>query len=758
MDIGFNLKIALHTLAANDKKPSVPPTAEIFPRNPKPLSEDFISLVKGKALPEQKKIGSVDFRVDLYSTILEPDLLGRLHRYLGVDKLPASLSEHLDIPKELGNYEIIREIGRGAFSLVCLARDKTSWLERKLALKIPIRQSLNEKWMQRVLHEAKMWKVISDESHPNILRFEDLKRVGSFTFFVMEYIDGGNLASVFDNIDDSQKYPVFLHILKQVCEGLAFAHLRGVIHGDIKPQNILVSGDLKQVKLADFGLSFLTQTDSQGNTEKPDIAGTLMFMAPECFDGEKTTQTDIYALGVTLFYLLTGENPFDDSSTDPGNLEQLRAKRLSFQPNLRAMHSDVPLWLEEVILRCMSPNPKDRFSDAGELLDYIIPFIDPSRGRRTVFTAWYNHDSQTIDYDIEIKGQRIREMLSIEVTNDTIKGLCTQWDQLGLLALKHAGSVAYKLQGVKSEIQDLLAVLSEDGAHFILGTRVRKTLEAQKSTSLWFFYDPRLAAIPWELMGISGSYLCRRFPVSRWPKLLKRHSEFQEFSDLDNIRILIVADPSGELEYAKKECKQLQKEFLNSPMANRLIVDVVDESVDSFTLRSKMRRCHILHYAGHGIFSDRNGDMSESGWRIKGNILKPETMDIIRASAFVDFWAEAAPVLVFSNACSSARGSTKALQKRFFNDATMGLAQAFLSAGIENYVGTLWDPPDSEATIEFASIFYREFFAGRTVGEAMLVARNHCAERFGEEDLTWARYVLFGDPLTHIPGKFLGNL
>ncbi len=81
----------------------------------------------------------------------------------------------------------------------------------------------------------------------------------------------------------------------------------------------------------------------------------------------------------------------------------------------------------------------------------------------------------------------------------------------------------------------------------------------------------------------------------------------------------------------------------------------------------------------------------------------------------------------------------------------MGLAQGFLGAGIGNYIGTVWNSPDNDATISFAKVFYQQFLSGYTVSQAILAARNFCATAYGEEDLTWARYVLFGDPFTHIP-------
>ena len=162
-----------------------------------------------------------------------------------------------------------------------------------------------------------------------------------------------------------------------------------------------------------------------------------------------------------------------------------------------------------------------------------------------------------------------------------------------------------------------------------------------------------------------------------------------------------------------------------------------------------MRGCHVLHFAGHAVLSERRGDLGQSGWLLEGSIEAPT--DFLRASSLEGFWSEAAPLVVFANACVSGRGSAESLRQRAYSDGALGLAQAFLSAGVENYLGTVWESPDNEATIEFASAFYREFFAGNTIGRAVRAAREFCGGESGDEDLTWARYVLFGDPSFYIP-------
>src|SRR5262249_6888636 len=108
------------------------------------------------------------------------------------------------------------------------------------------------------------------------------------------------------------------------------------------------------------------------------------------------------------------------------------------------------------------------------------------------------------------------------------------------------------------------------------------------------------------------------------------------------------------------------------------------------------------------------------------------------------------PFLFFANACGSAQANQEALEQRVYVDAATGLGQAFLSSGVGNYIGTLWSAPDQGGTLDFAVEFYRWFLSGCTVSRAIRAARDFCVHKHGEEDLTWARYVLFGDPLSRI--------
>jgi len=652
------------------------------------------------------------------------------------------------IPGKLGPFKLLREIGRGGSTVVCLAQNEYSAVGRQVALKLP----LFEQDKRRVAHEAKLWKRLSDKAHPNIVNLEDLNMVDGITFFVMEYLEGGSLDAALQQVSEARRVEVVLDALPGIVEGLAFAHSQGVVHGDIKPQNILLCCEDSQlpfeqfhVKIGDFGLS-LPAKDTNDANQRSEIAGTFSFMAPESFDGLRNYQTDIYAFGATLYYLITERYLHSPSES----LDELKGKRMDFTPDLSAIVG-LPPWLASTVQRCMDPVPDNRFKDATELRDYVVPLVEPRKARRIVLTAWCNPESESVDYDLEISGERSREMLNVEVTNQTVAGLASEFDRIGDLAIErlHARAGAQGVREIEGVIKQSLSKVSEDGSHFVLGSKVRKILTAEKASALWLLYDPRLAGVPWELLDVDGLPMCRRFSFSRWPKLRSLSCPTSYRLDGD-IHVLIVSNPSGDLPGATEECSRLIREFRDSPLAKRLKVEVADERDNAFSIRSKMRRCQILHYAGHAVFSDRAGDLTRSGWLLKGSPQYPSSGDLLRAGGLSDFWTESPPLLVFANACRSGQGSAKSFQQRVSADAAMGLAQAFLGAGVGNYLGTVWESPDDGSTGEFASAFYREFLSGRSVGDSVVLARNHCAMIFGEEDLAWARYALFGDPLSHI--------
>jgi serine/threonine protein kinase len=656
----------------------------------------------------------------------------------------------------LGAYKIERKLGEGAFTYVFLAHDKTSFLGKKIALKFPKYQSLAKEWTQKLMLEGEIWEKLSIGNHPNILSIEDLKRVSPFTFFVMEYLDGGNLSDMIESVPDAKKTKTIINLIRPICEGLAFAHSKGIIHGDIKPQNILVSKNLKSVKICDFGLSSALKDEEspiEGLFDK--ILGTKYFVAPELFDGTKTYQADIFALGKTLFFLLCNDGFLSDPQEySLVHNESGQRKYNSSFIDYTALRLDTPSWLIEVIRRCTADKPEERFSSAIELLENIVSIIEPVKGRNTVISVWCNPEREQIEYDIENNGNRVLEVLSKEISYQTIKSIFENWQKLGALALLRCETIQDELatRDIDEKINELFEVVSEAGSHFVFGSKVKKIIAEQSRSYLWLLHDPRLEVIPWELLDIEGLPLCRRFPMSRWSKLMKKEFYHSKLKMNEKIRILVIADPYEDLDNAYDECCRLKDEASKSPFFERLEVEIVDGTVDSLILRNKMRKCNILHFAGHGLIADNSGDLSGCGLFLKGSPDEnPENCDILSGRSLEGFWDKHAPFLVFANACSSSKPSHAAWHKRKFSDAALGLAHSFLSAGAASYIGTIWDIPDDKVTKEFSLKFYKEFFSGNSLGQSLLMARVSSVEKFGKNNLAWAQYIMFGDPTINIP-------
>jgi serine/threonine protein kinase/CHAT domain-containing protein len=749
-------------------------TNELFPNPPQASPEDVIAFARSMLLSKAEP-GSRDVR--LMASLREildannndpdaKDRADRLLRYIAmhdpayqsnipgsdssptgerVREAPERISGRLKIGGKLGYYQIKGELGHGSYSSVYLAEDTTSSVSRVVALKVPMRQHVSESWLWRVLHEAKIWRALCMHGHPNILALDDVQRDGPITFFVTEYMDGSDVATCLSN---AGPWPIakVVDLIEQISAGLAFAHQERVLHRDIKPQNVLLSADQLRIKLGDFGLStFVSESAPGGNR----VLGSPLFMAPEAFDGVASKSTDIYALGVTMYFMLTQRYPFVDAPAERDDYSQLISRKKAFVCDIRTLRQDVPSWLNAIVSRCLTANAADRFADACELHEQLSYFVNPATRERVILMAWPNPGEQTLDYDVEVAESHFKDLLSVQINHPTIKAIAREWDRLGELALVRAELRMERVgtSAIDAEIQASLKALSDDAAHMLLGSRVRGLLDGSTARTLWLRHDPRLTAVPWELLRARGTFVCRGFDLARWPRLVRSRSTHAAIGYGQPIRVLIIGDTTGDLPESHVEAVELERVLSQSPLAGRMTIEVLGAEADSFKLRSKMRHCDVIHYAGHAVFSSE--DLSSSGWLFKDDPDSHGIDDLLSARSLEDFWSERAPVLVFANACSSARSTTDMWQSRAYSDAAVGLGQAFLAAGASNYIGAVWDPPDTEATVAFALSFYRHFFDGLPIGESMRAARDRCAGDFGEEELTWARYVLMGDPLTH---------
>ena len=260
-----------------------------------------------------------------------------------------------------GRYDIQSILGRGGMGVVYRAYDRD--LDDLVAIKT-LRSdavSADPTLLDRFKQEIKLARRIT---HPNILRTHDLGEANGLRYLSMEYVKGITLKHLVES-DQILPTPVALRIAKQMCAGLAAAHEAGVIHRDIKPQNILIepSGGLK---IMDFGIARLTE--DRGMTATGTVIGTPDYMSPEQARGLPLDfRSDIYSTGVVLFELFTGALPFEGDSPLAVVLKHVQEK----PPSPQAKNPRVDPKVAAIILRCMQKDPAERFPSVNDLYEAL---------------------------------------------------------------------------------------------------------------------------------------------------------------------------------------------------------------------------------------------------------------------------------------------------------------------------------------------------------------------------------------------------
>jgi eukaryotic-like serine/threonine-protein kinase len=257
-----------------------------------------------------------------------------------------------------GRYELQELVGSGGMSNVFRAHDRL--LERPVAIKVLHEQfSRDDDYVERFRREARS---VAQLAHPNIVTVIDRGEEGGRQYIVFEYVEGENLKALVAGgalpIDEALRFGL------QIGRALDFAHKRGLVHRDVKPQNVLLNED-GQAKVTDFGIA--RSVDVQGVTQTGTVLGTSDYIAPEQARGEKVDQkTDVYSLGIVLFELLTGEVPYEGDNFVAVAMQHVHGP----VPSVLERRPDVPLRLERALQRAMAKDRDDRLSMeelAGEL-------------------------------------------------------------------------------------------------------------------------------------------------------------------------------------------------------------------------------------------------------------------------------------------------------------------------------------------------------------------------------------------------------
>ncbi|MCO7136455.1 Stk1 family PASTA domain-containing Ser/Thr kinase [[Clostridium] leptum] len=268
-----------------------------------------------------------------------------------------------------GRYEILETVGVGGMAVVYKAHDLMD--DRIVAIKVLKSEYVgNEEFRRRFKNECKAIAVLD---HPNIIKVYDVSFGDRIEYIVMEYIDGITLKEYIEQQKVIQ-WKDAVHFTVQILRALQHAHDKGIIHRDIKPQNIMLLAD-GTIKVTDFGIArFSRNTSHTFNSEQ--AIGSVHYISPEQASGEITDEkTDLYSVGVMLYEMLTGRLPFEADSAVSVAIMQMQST-----PKMpREINPDIPEGLEQITMRAMQKNPAQRYQSAAEMLKDIDEFKrDPS--------------------------------------------------------------------------------------------------------------------------------------------------------------------------------------------------------------------------------------------------------------------------------------------------------------------------------------------------------------------------------------------
>jgi serine/threonine protein kinase len=262
---------------------------------------------------------------------------------------------------QVGRYQILETIGSGANSRVARAFDPM--IGRTVAIKLFPRELASGEGRERFFKEA---RVVGQLSHPSIIAVHDMgiEEAMSTPYLVMEFVEGQPLERILDK--GNVPYPRASAWAAEVAVALGVAHRKGVIHGDVKPANVLVTEE-GRIKLTDFGMARLASRDSKDTP----LLGTPAYWCPEQVLGKpQDARSDIFSLGIVLYEMVTGHRPFDSDS-----LQGICSRILSSTP-LPPSHSNpsIPTGFDELVASCLAKDPARRRDSAEDLADDLYPF------------------------------------------------------------------------------------------------------------------------------------------------------------------------------------------------------------------------------------------------------------------------------------------------------------------------------------------------------------------------------------------------
>jgi serine/threonine-protein kinase len=260
-----------------------------------------------------------------------------------------------------GCYSLDREIGRGGMGVVFLARDVA--LDRRVAIKLlPPELATDERVRHRFLREA---RTAAGLSHPNVVQIHAVEEHGDLVFFVMAFVDGETLGTRVRR-DGPLRASDMMRVTQEVAWALGHAHARGIIHRDVKPENVLIDRESDRALVTDFGIAREIAPGDGPSSGR--IVGTPQYMSPEqASQGSMDQRSDLYSLGVTAFFMATGRHPFEATSM-AGYLVKVANEPA---PKLGSLAPKLPARFADLIDRCLSKDPEARPTSADALAGEI---------------------------------------------------------------------------------------------------------------------------------------------------------------------------------------------------------------------------------------------------------------------------------------------------------------------------------------------------------------------------------------------------
>jgi serine/threonine protein kinase/Tfp pilus assembly protein PilF len=324
----------------------------------------------------QREVESLVAEAELEETFIQESAMGLALKVMS-DGRSGTLAGQV-----IGHYKILKLLGSGGMGEVYLAEDST--LERLVALKF-LSGGFDDEWAKaQLVREA---RAVAQLDHPNICGIYGIEQIGEHNFIVMQYVEGDDVSCLLKQ--GALERDQALNFAEQIARGLSAAHGRGIIHRDVKPKNALVGPD-GQIKILDFGLAKYVQSNTRTSPASPldqtqagRVIGTVAYMSPEQTRGESlTAATDVFSLGIFLYEMFAGVNPFLRDTKD----ETINALANYDPPDLK----NVPNGFGRIVQKCLAKEAMARYSDAGEVLKDVQSSLAKHRNGSLPQRIWHS--------------------------------------------------------------------------------------------------------------------------------------------------------------------------------------------------------------------------------------------------------------------------------------------------------------------------------------------------------------------------------